>query len=464
MTIQKSTPVKPSVVSQTSQWQRARESPKAIAGVVALTLFTDMITYGVVIPCLPKLVMDRLGGDSSMVGFLCGCYACGLLVSTPIFAVLSDRYANRRYPTMVGSLGLVASTIGFAFANTYAKLVIARLAQGVAGGATWAIGFGMLADVFPNDRLGMVMGSVMTANTLGFTIGPVAGGFMYQFGGFQAPFFFCACLAVLNLLAVVWIEEPLVVARRLKEEEQPQGETTPLLPPEEQCGSSSNDGSIHSSLSPEGPEPKQQASVTILSLLKHRRILCCVAITVISSSVFSGIEPSLPIHLQNVYHSSPSTIGIIFGAMVLPSFTSPLIGHLSDKVGRKVITSTGLLMMAMISPLVTLTYPSVYMIIPSLMVFGFSGPVTVTPVLPEMGIIVNDLGGNAYAQVYALYNMAYGTGMFLGPVFAGFIMSRYGFTTLMVLFSLVLIIGSTLVTNLKGLAKKCFGCCIGDCS
>jgi hypothetical protein len=33
-----------------------------------------MLVYGVVIPCLPILVIDRLEGDSTMVGFLFGCY------------------------------------------------------------------------------------------------------------------------------------------------------------------------------------------------------------------------------------------------------------------------------------------------------------------------------------------------------------------------------------------------------
>lgn len=33
-----------------------------------------MLVYGVVIPCLPMLVIDRLKGNSAMVGFLFGCY------------------------------------------------------------------------------------------------------------------------------------------------------------------------------------------------------------------------------------------------------------------------------------------------------------------------------------------------------------------------------------------------------
>lgn len=38
---------------------------------------------------------------------------------------------------MGGMLGLVISTLAFAKADTYALLVLARVAQGVAGGASW---------------------------------------------------------------------------------------------------------------------------------------------------------------------------------------------------------------------------------------------------------------------------------------------------------------------------------------
>lgn len=69
--------------------------------------------------------------------FLISIKAFGLLVSTPVFAILSDKYKNRRYPMIGGMLGLFISTMAFAVADTYVLLVLARTAQGVAGGASW---------------------------------------------------------------------------------------------------------------------------------------------------------------------------------------------------------------------------------------------------------------------------------------------------------------------------------------
>lgn len=410
-----------------SKWNKARHSNIGVACVVALTLFTDMLVYGVVIPCLPLIVLERLKGDSTMVGFLFGCYAFGLLVSTPVFAILSDKYKNRRYPMIGGMLGLFISTMAFAVADTYVLLVLARTAQGVAGGASWTIGLGLLADVFPTKKLGVVMGTVLTAHTVGFAIGPAIGGFLYEFGGFAAPFLFCAGFAIINFLAIVWLAEPNHdhiedTSDHVSRAQENADENTPLM-------------------------TNKKRPVTMIALLKNWRILSCVLCVIVSASVFSGIEPALPIHLQNEFDASASTIGMLFVAMVIPAFLAPVIGHLSDKVGRQAISASGMIMMAVISPLVSIHYNSIYCIIPPLMIFGLSSPVTLTPILPEMGETVTEMGSDAYAQVYALYNMAYSIGMFVGPVIAGYIMSFSGFESLMLLFSVALLVCSPIMIN-----------------
>jgi MFS family permease len=205
---------------------------------------------------------------------------------------------------MAGMLGLVVSTLGFAFADTYSVLVTARVAQGVAGGASWAIGLSMIADVFPSERLGVVMGTVMSAHCVGFTIGPVIGGFLYDYYGFQAPFLFCAAVATLDILAIFCIEEPLVVADQLKKQQMEHKQRTKKLSEEEHANPFAT--SVNG---PNEPEVVMKKKVALFSLMKHRRVLTCVLVTIVSSSVFSGIEPSLPIYLQNTYHCSPATIG-----------------------------------------------------------------------------------------------------------------------------------------------------------
>jgi MFS family permease len=67
---------------------------------------------------------------------------------------------------------------------------------------------GLLADVYPPDNLGVIMGATITANAVGFMLGPMVGGYLYEYHGYSAPFIFCAGLAILDFLCIVFIAEP----------------------------------------------------------------------------------------------------------------------------------------------------------------------------------------------------------------------------------------------------------------
>jgi MFS family permease len=154
----------------------------------------------------------------------------------------------------------------------------------------------MLADVFPTNKLGVVMGTVLTAHTVGFAIGPAIGGFLYEYAGFGAPFIFCSSVAAFNLLTIVWLAEPDHSAKD-------KGYTS------DQVSRAQEDVEVTEStpLIRVPTEPKQ--IVTMLSLMKNWRVMSCVLCVTVSASVFAGIEPALPIHLQKVYNASASTIG-----------------------------------------------------------------------------------------------------------------------------------------------------------
>lgn len=48
-------------------------------------------------------------------------------------------------------------------------------------------------------------------------------------------------------------------------------------------------------------------------------------------------------------------------------------------------------MMAIAGPFVAVDYSTIYFVVPPLMLFGLSSPVTLTPVLPEMGETVTEM-------------------------------------------------------------------------
>ncbi|KAG0260168.1 hypothetical protein BG011_002096 [Mortierella polycephala] len=478
-----------------SRLYRARRAPVAAACVVAMALFTDMVVYGVVVPILPIIVKERLGGSSSDVGLLFACYAIGLLASTPFFAILSDKYQNRRIPMMVGMLGLAVATVGFSLASNYWVLILARIGQGSAGGASWTIGLGMLADIYPPDNLGTVMGATMMANSIGFMLGPVVGAYFYEYHGYKAPFIFCAALAILDFLCIAFIAEPdkkkhtpaVVHDSAVSEQEVDAltigGEpTTSTIVAVERTAAAFSDSKHAQEILDDGlhhraksnTETEQQdnygsvtanssastslttpamelskadeapADVSMFEIASDWTVISCLLATFVAASVFSGLEPILPLYLEELLHATPTQTGLILTAAIFPTLLSSAIGYCADRVGHFYVSLVGMTIFALATLSLSLPRSFLEFVVP-LAFFGFGSSAILTPLLPAMADVVNRKGWNCYAKTYALYNMTYSLSMAVGPILAGFIFEDFGFPLTMIMFGILIVAATPVI-------------------
>ncbi|KAG0014855.1 hypothetical protein BGZ81_000234 [Podila clonocystis] len=449
-----------------------------------MALFTDMVVYGVVVPILPKIVKDRLGGSSSDIGLLFACYAIGLLASTPVFAILSDKYQNRRIPMLVGMLGLAVATVGFSLATNYWVLIAARIGQGSAGGASWTIGLGMLADVYPPDNLGMVMGATMMANAVGFMLGPMVGGYFYEYHGHMAPFIFCAGLAMLDFLCILFIAEPdkkkntakntaknttadlddqvdnlsigdepsmstLVATERIVSEISDRKHAQEIMDDSihyhpkvstehsEAPGYGSTSGSSSTSSSSSIKDEDDDTDVSMFEIASNWTITRCLLATFVAASVFSGLEPIFPLYLQDLLNAGPTQTGLILIAAIFPTLFASGIGYYADQVGHFYVSLVGMVLFTFAT--FSLAVPTTFFsfVLP-LAVFGLGSSMILTPLLPAMADVVNKKGWNCYAKTYALYNMTYSLSMAVGPILAGFIYDDFGFPLTMAMFGVMI--------------------------
>ncbi|ORX96092.1 MFS general substrate transporter [Basidiobolus meristosporus CBS 931.73] len=401
-----------------------RSSKTAISFVVSLALFADMVVYGIVVPILPLIAKERLNADPALVGLLFGTYAFGLLGSTPVFAILSDRYKTRKIPMIIGLLGLGVSTIFFIVAENFWQLMLARMAQGAAGGASWTIGLTMIADAYPPDQLGVAMGVALSWNGVGFLVGPAIGGILFQYWGFAAPFVFCAALAFIDLLAQL-----LVI---------------PATPKESEDELVSDTDDVES-------QPVVRVKPSIWTMIREWPIILCSLATFLIASNYSSIEPTLGVFLEEEFHYDASTIGVIYMALVIPNvFMSPIAGYLSSRFGGMNISGLGVLAFALVTPLIALPR-SFWLESLSLVLCGAAGATAMTPILPEMGHHVTKLGGGAFAQVYAIFNMAYSLGMLFGPIAGGYLMKHFGFFRTMLTFGALLLVFAPVIIKNKRL-------------
>ena len=174
---------------------------KAAIAFILLTLFIDILGIGIVIPVLPELVQELIGGaesDASIyVGVISATYALMQFLFAPIVGALSDRFGRR--PIILASLfGLGIDFLIQGFAPNIWWLFVGRALAGVMG-ASFTTANAYIADVSTDETRARNFGLVGMMFGLGFTIGPALGGVL---GGIdlRLPFFTAAGLSLVNWL------------------------------------------------------------------------------------------------------------------------------------------------------------------------------------------------------------------------------------------------------------------------
>jgi MFS family permease len=152
-------------------------STKGALGVVFLTVFIDLLGFGMVLPLLP-IYADHFVDDPSgwKLGFLMGSFSAMQLVFSPLWGRLSDRI-GRRPVLMIGLAGSVVFYTLFGWGSeqqSYLLLLLSRIGAGISG-ATISTAQAYIADVTTLENRPKGMALIGMAFGLGFTFGPLFG-------------------------------------------------------------------------------------------------------------------------------------------------------------------------------------------------------------------------------------------------------------------------------------------------
>ena len=168
---------------------------------VLITVFIDVLGMGLVIPILPRLVQNMLGGsisDASFVfGLLVSIYAVMQFFCAPVLGALSDRF-GRRPVILMALVGLGFDYVLLSVAPTIWWLVLGRVVAGVFG-ATFTPAGAYIADVSAPEKRAANFGLIGVAFGLGFIAGPALGGLLGE-TNLRLPFMVCAGLTFINFL------------------------------------------------------------------------------------------------------------------------------------------------------------------------------------------------------------------------------------------------------------------------
>ncbi len=199
----------PSVASPVPAGPRAAR----VEAIVFLTVFLDLIGFGIVIPLFPFYV-SSMGGTARTVGFLLSCFSLTQLVATPLLGRLSDRIGRRKV-ILFSLAGNAASMVLFALAAK-ASLLPLLFASRVIAGATagnLAACQAAIADVAtrPVDRA-KGMGRLGAGIGLGLVLGPALGGALSRAGPWAPPLG-AAAMALADLVAAFFLMPETRTAR-----------------------------------------------------------------------------------------------------------------------------------------------------------------------------------------------------------------------------------------------------------
>lgn len=128
-------------------------------------------------------------------------YSIAFALSTIIFSRLSDFIPIRRLLFTGLSLLGIASVLGYA-SHHFGILLAARLLQASGAGAMPGLGMVLASRYIPFERRGRAVSMITSASALAFGLGPVAGGAITEFLGWNG-LFLITCLVV-PLVPVLW--------------------------------------------------------------------------------------------------------------------------------------------------------------------------------------------------------------------------------------------------------------------
>jgi len=178
--------------------------------VVFLSVFIDLIGFGIVLPLLPGYAED-FGAKSFAIGAIVASYSLMQFVFAPVWGRWSD-HIGRRPVILIGNLGAAGSYALFAYGSHFSHLqgnlallwiLISRVFAGIAG-ANISVASAYIADISPAEKRSAGMALIGIAFGLGFIFGPAVGAFTADLFGKTGPGWVAAGFCAANFI-LGWI-------------------------------------------------------------------------------------------------------------------------------------------------------------------------------------------------------------------------------------------------------------------
>jgi multidrug resistance protein len=177
--------------------------------VVFLTVFIDLVGFGIVVPLVP-IFTRHYGASGWVIGAIIASFSAMQFVFSPIWGRLSDRH-GRRPILLISTAGAALSYVLFAVGSGFENhtvalwtLLVSRVFAGICGGNI-TVAQAYIADITPPENRSKRMGLIGMAFGLGFIFGPALSGIALKLFGSTGPGWTAAALCAANFLLAFFI-------------------------------------------------------------------------------------------------------------------------------------------------------------------------------------------------------------------------------------------------------------------
>lgn len=178
-----------------------------VVGLLAFLQFTVVLDFMILSP-LGVLVMSELQIPTEKFGYVVSAYAFSAGVSGLLAAGFADRF-DRKKLLLFFYTGFVIATFLCGIAIRYEFLLFVRILTGMFAGVLSSISFAIVADLFPLQVRGRVMGFIMTAFAASQVFGLPIGIYISNLWGWQSPFLLIAGVSGLVGFAIFFFLKPV---------------------------------------------------------------------------------------------------------------------------------------------------------------------------------------------------------------------------------------------------------------
>ncbi|CDS42549.1 synaptic vesicular amine transporter [Echinococcus multilocularis] len=323
--------------------------------------------------------------ENFRVGMLFASKSIVQLVVNPFVGPLTNRIGYS-IPMFTGFLIMFASTIVFAFGESYTVLLIARAMQGAGSACSSVSGMGTIATFYTDSKeRTRAFGTALSGLALGVLVGPTFGGIVYQFVDKRAPFLMLAVLALLDGVLQIVILKPSV-------------------------------------------RPEQERGAPIVKLLRDPYILVAAGALTFGNIGIAILEPALPMWMKEHMNADNWAQGIAF----LPASVSYLLGTnifgiVAHRIGHWLSAFIGMILCSICLLCIPFSKRLGHLIVPNFGL-GLSMGMVDASMMPQMGILVDLRHVAVYGSVYAIADVAFCLGFAFGPAVGGCVAQSAGFS------------------------------------